>query len=478
MNLTLNLFAGAAALIATASSLCAEKYALLVAIEDYPNGISDLIGCHNDLLAVKGLLKTKYGFEEKNIKVLLDAKATTPAVKDGIVKHLGKAKPGDAAFFYYSGHGTHVPDLNRDEGGDGRDEAIVTYDINPKVPSTWLTDDKIGSALRHVRTKRLTVVFDMCHAGTSTRSVEPEKPDPKFGISKYQDFDFSNLLYFAGDQTKGSGLVTKSSVSKPYHFFAACSADETSLLLGEYVNGKRRGFSLFTKHFVQRMKDSTDDSLVSGVASAVRNDVSKVAKDMAKRRGRAHTQTPVWEGNSTAKIGDVLIASTSGGASIAREDLEEDVEEDAVHQVNSIGKQKFVLKLNRKAYKSGDSVAAYVTSEAPGYLYIIYVNAKNEVSLLYPNKLSKSNAVKPAAKVRVPGAMDKFRLKISGEAGFEAVKAIISSEPILALDELAKQESLLIGNIKTKEGLSKLLRLIETKSTNQLGVASLIYEIK
>lgn len=91
-------------------SAAQNKYAIIVGINNYyeaPDKLSQfcLKGCVNDAKSIQSLLINRFGFAEKNIVLLLNEKATQPALLAAFNEILGKTKPGDALLFYYCGHG-------------------------------------------------------------------------------------------------------------------------------------------------------------------------------------------------------------------------------------------------------------------------------------------------------------------------------------------------------------------------------------
>ena len=75
---------------------------------------------------------------------------------------------------HYSGHGSNVPDDNKDEA-DGRDEILCPTDLNwdDTMRDDWLRDtfDTLPAGVS------FTVIMDCCHSGTNTRAIQP--PDVK-----------------------------------------------------------------------------------------------------------------------------------------------------------------------------------------------------------------------------------------------------------------------------------------------------------
>ena len=146
------------------------KRALLIGINKYQMAGADLRGCVNDVKDLKAALVEFHGFKPGDIAVLTDGDATTKAMQAGIKKLVREAKKGDVALLHYSGHGSNVPDDNKDEA-DGRDEILCPTDLDWENP---LRDDWLRTTFDGLRAGvSFTVIMDCCHSGTNTRAVLP-----------------------------------------------------------------------------------------------------------------------------------------------------------------------------------------------------------------------------------------------------------------------------------------------------------------
>ena len=146
------------------------KRAVLIGINKYQMPGADLQGCVNDVKNLSGVLKTYYGFADRDMTTLTDTQATKKAMERAIKKLIAKGKKGDVLLLHYSGHGSNVPDDNGDEA-DHRDEILCPTDLDWKNPfrDDWLrkTLGKLPSGVS------LTVIMDCCHSGTITRVMNP-----------------------------------------------------------------------------------------------------------------------------------------------------------------------------------------------------------------------------------------------------------------------------------------------------------------
>jgi hypothetical protein len=167
-------------------SSCATKKALLIGINDYRNlpryseqlgrWINDLKGPVNDVSIMKKLLVSRYGFREEDIKVLKESEATRDKILNTFESWLiNGTNKGDLVLFYFSGHGTQVPDQNGDED-DKKDEALCAYEVKPTGAKNikeagLILDDELGVMLRELQGREVVTIVDACHSGTMTRSI-------------------------------------------------------------------------------------------------------------------------------------------------------------------------------------------------------------------------------------------------------------------------------------------------------------------
>ena len=140
------------------------RRALCVGINTYPT--APLSGCVADVEAWSGTLR-EAGF---SVTHLLDARATRSAIVEHLESMITSSRKGDVLVFQFSGHGTQVADLDRDEEhGDspGLDEAICPVDF---ATGALLIDDDIGRIFSRLPDGvNLTCFMDCCHSGTISR---------------------------------------------------------------------------------------------------------------------------------------------------------------------------------------------------------------------------------------------------------------------------------------------------------------------
>lgn len=172
-----------------------DLYALLVGINQYPHlpAENQLEGCLNDVELMRSLLKENFMKAKFRNIHLLDPILDHNATRDNIIKafrgHLGKAKKGDFALFYFSGHGIREKTsikVFQEEEIDDNIGGIICTDFRARgkkdPDDTVLCDKEFRYLIREVAEDKngnskanVIALFDCCHSGSNTRSALTEK---------------------------------------------------------------------------------------------------------------------------------------------------------------------------------------------------------------------------------------------------------------------------------------------------------------
>jgi len=232
------------------------KKALLVGINDY-KGVSDLRGCVNDVLDMHFTLRSLFGFETPEVRVLTDSRAT----KEGIIHRLkwlvDGAKEGDFLVFHFSGHGSQIRDRDQDELEDQLDELICPYDMD--WDGTFITDDDLNDIFKGVPEGVMLEVFlDCCHSGTGLREMglapPPELAPPNPTLSRYLPPPADIFLRSSGeeDELKPCGFMHghQERANKHHILWTGCMAKQTSA--DAHIGGRYHG--AFTYHFSKHVR--------------------------------------------------------------------------------------------------------------------------------------------------------------------------------------------------------------------------------
>jgi hypothetical protein len=139
--------------------------------EDYYGTDGELFGCINDANDMKAIA-TKLGYSSS--EVITEEDGTKSNVVSAIASAADKMASGDTLLLTYSGHGSHVDDVDGDEP-DGQDETWCLYD-------QMLIDDELRQLWARFKAgTRIFMLSDSCHSGTVARMLirkEFDKVEP------------------------------------------------------------------------------------------------------------------------------------------------------------------------------------------------------------------------------------------------------------------------------------------------------------
>lgn len=293
------------------------KKALLVGIADYRNlpsnyriqerdvSVEDLRGPIEDIRMAKSFLE-RIGFRDEDVKILENRNAK----RDDILREIDEwlinsTRQGDIVFFYFTGHGTQVPDLNGDER-DSMDEALCAWDLVPVGAHSieragLILDDELGQKFRNLTGRRVIAIIDSCHAeSTTTRGLESKKVNTL--KKRYVPIEL-NI-----DNRRGIRLreiPVAPDIPEGQIFFFSSKEDQISF---ELLFNDNRYHGVFSYSFFQNIQNNQNLS--------IRRIFERIRNFMNENAGKAYTlfQTPVLipENNPLLDQSFVNVLSISG----------------------------------------------------------------------------------------------------------------------------------------------------------------------
>lgn len=252
------------------------RKALLVGINDY-NGNGDLKGCVNDVTNMRNILKTYYGFNNSDIHVLIDKRATKKNILlrlKNLVKEANNAQ-GGMAVFHISSHGSQIRDWDGDELKDQLDEIICPHDMD--WDGQFITDDTLNEIFIDLHKDVLLEVFlDCCHSGDGLREHTFNRP-PELGpenptLNRYMNPPNDIVCRTEGETEKLSRKSFRNSYKDRTHhiLWAACRDNQTSA--DAPIDGTYNG--AFTYYFCKHMRESGGHLSRAALLDRIRNSLS------------------------------------------------------------------------------------------------------------------------------------------------------------------------------------------------------------
>jgi hypothetical protein len=234
-----------------------KREALLVGINDY-DGVNDLQGCINDVTNVRSVLKTFFGFENTDIRVLTDSRATKQNILLRLERMVINAVSGDHLIFHFSGHGSQIRDREGDELADHMDELICPCDMN--WDDGFISDDMFSDILKQLKKGvRMEILLDSCHSGTGTRDIIPYLTTDLSGISfshnRYLKPPVDIECRYLGDEEilkASKSFTTDKEITLNHILWAGCKDSQTSA--DALIDGNYNG--AFSYYFCKHVRES------------------------------------------------------------------------------------------------------------------------------------------------------------------------------------------------------------------------------
>lgn len=399
------------------SAARSEDRALLIGVGRYEQFDERLNGVDLDLAMMREFAHL-LGFESRQVKVLEHEQASTEMVYAAVENWLIEgAGPQDRVLFYFSGHGSQVPDENMDEA-DQFDEVLLLYDTvlaqrhGRQTLSGVLIDDDFNRMLARMKSRNILVILDACHSGSATKRLRLSSRSFQAGQAKVKYFYYSPSLEAAG----GSGSFDVMEPQSPalngsrYVAITACRDDEKTVATAQG--------SIFTLGLRQTMRSAavagssiTPEELQVGTAKFIREQI----------RSDADTFHPQIAGNRLLRKRPLrLVFPGGGGNGFVRQKLESLVDK---------SNETVWVKLNKACFEPGEAMEISVWIPEPGFLNIMHIGSDDRATVLFPNKFQPQNAVK-RGKVTLPGVGMEFEMVADGPSGSNMIAAFLTHSGI------------------------------------------------
>jgi metacaspase-1 len=252
--------------------------AFLVGINAYPG--NELNGCVNDVTDMANFLVSHCGFQENEIRLITDARATTHAILDRVKWLISGVKAGDRIVFHYSGHGAQFPIRDASGHVSRVDECICPVDFD------WTEEHAIRDKQFHdlfakvPKGVEFTWISDSCFSGDLAREMHPPK-------RKFKVFPMPADIAWRMRTAETVGLKTMRFEHVIENFSAVlvsgCTMRETSA--DAEINGRFNG--ALTYYFLHTL--SSPNGLTQSLEQAVARTRSALHRD-------GYSQHPQLEG--------------------------------------------------------------------------------------------------------------------------------------------------------------------------------------
>jgi len=426
------------------SAARSEDRALLIGVGRYAQFEEKLNGVSLDISMMREMVHLM-GFKSHEIKVLEHEQASTARVYDAVEDWLiNGAGPDDRVLFYFSGHGSQIPDENNDED-DQFDEVLLLYDAlltekhGRQTLSNVLLDDHLNHMLARMKSRNILVVLDACHSGSATKRLQLSSRSFQTGQAKVKYFYYSPALEAAGGSGSFDLMKPRAIPGDDSHYVAisACRDDEKTVATAQG--------SIFTLGLRQTVRSAaaagagiTPEGLQLGTTKFIRE---QIRSDVAVFH-------PQIAGNLNLRKRPLKLVSPGGGKGYVRHKLET-----LVHK----GNQTVWIKLNQACFEPGEALEISVWIPEPGFLNIMHITADDQATVLFPNQYHRHNAVR-RGKIVLPTRRMDFEMVATGPSGPNLITAFLTRSPINGYQDGFKTAKDMLAELSPNSTRSLVMR--------------------
>jgi hypothetical protein len=416
-----------------------EDRALLIGVGEYAHdGLNrpGLPGIAVDLQRMQEFA-VALGFDSRQIRILRDREATAARVEKEIRGWLGQAGPDDRVFFYFSGHGSMIPDQSGDEV-DGVDEALCLYDMQPaeKNGAATLTgvlaDDDFDRLLNELVSRQVFIVLDNCHSGTATKGLPLESGGSRY-VSKF--FSYKGMPNARRRTAPQNHSVRRSFLV----VLSACRDDEESVTSAEG--------SLFTEAIFRAQQGHLASTLTdTSYLRRYAEDFVRVTLGGEEPRRIFHPQLQ----------GNMVLTSRQTKAPVEQAAPMEPGWLGLLRLADAARGRHLSLLASQEIYRIGEPLTLELRLDQAGYLYCFGVDSNDAVTMIYPNSTVGLQRFDPGMH-RMPDTTWGFSLRAAEPRGENLLLALLAEHPL--------SQGLLPVTHGAPPGTSELASLVQAVQT-------------
>lgn len=432
---------GALCFLCSAPTALADDRALIIGIESYTR-VRPAPGALRDADDMERFAETQLKFPRDAIYKLTGAQATGEGIRNKVQSWLIDAtKPGDRVLLYYSGHGSYLPDDDRDEKDDGWDETIVPYDVGPRGAG-MIRDDQFARWITDLAGRRIVMIFDSCHSGTIHRGGAAPVQSARYILPEDAVIDQApktrDLIEVSdGRISDGNSISSQSDVV----VISAAAARQTAHAMQD--GGKWRG--ALTKCLLEAYGNAAPK--LSDLEDAIKSHIKKLQK-ADQLEG---TQTPEFAVSTPRLRAEPLFGLWDSVPAIALVNPGSKIKvglttNDAHRQRNADG---------HLVYYDGEKISYSISTDAPGYLYLLAFSQapdtkEHYVTMLFPHKDESLNNEITSRGLRLP-ARGEYEIS---PTGLDVTVALITTKKLDI-------------EIKSRYSWEEIFRLLNLKELQQ-----------
>jgi hypothetical protein len=162
-------------------------------------------------------------------------------------------------------------------------------------------------------------------------------------------------------------------------------------------------------------------------------------------------------------LGNKMKKINHDDASAGDQDLKVDLWAERATKTENLSRDiNIVPAKSDDTFSIGDKINIKFKSSKDCYLTLLNLGTSGKLTILYPNSLHKDNFINKGVLYEIPGNEYGFEYQLSGPAGTEKLKAIVTEQKINLLESQLSSDGTLFKTI-SPEAASRDISIIEKK---------------
>ena len=474
-----------------------EGRALLIGIDRYRH-VSPLIGTVNDAHEMKSYISSHLGLDDRDVRMLLDGEATRDNILEAIEDWLiGGTREGDDVFLYYSGHGFQQLDENNDEA-DRLDETLVPVDVTigtDGVPRGMIADDEVAALLAQLPGRRVHVVIDACHSGTSDRLAIMDAGGESWRYVKTPRGPDGAPLRIGSVGTDANAVTRRPGAQEAFvstkdpgvsrldiTVWAAVRADQKALVDEERPS---QPGSVFTRRLLWGARDGKADADTDGVVSRSELHAYLVRESEAYCERHPHRcgngLTPQLHVESGGMDRAAFLPGKSSASPVSNATVAKDILVRHAERLVAASEHGVQLDIEPSAsLPVGSSVDIVVESDRDGQLVLLDIDPTGRMVQIFPNEFSERNGVpsriRAGQTLRIPGNDGGFRFSVEPPVGEGMLLAVVTDQGLQLSGLVSRHKDLAVIQ-RPGAYLVELHEALRAADEADWGQATRVYEV-
>ena len=413
--------------------------------------------CVNDAITFGDICKSIGA----HVVELLDEKATRVNVMNALKTAISDSEKSDILIFYYSGHGSAIPDTNHDEP-DEWDETLVLYGADmPDIGG--IIDDEMDEMMSKCNAKTTLIVLDSCFSSGGAKGCKSPN-GTELGLREQDQRPGRTNQYITPDQVDRYGFMADKPTNPREIVITSSRAYQKSREEEDWNPPAERQHGYFTYYFKDALTNGTISADTNGDRVISILEIYNYCFDKINSLTCGLQKPTLYFGSQADQLN--LFRLDADGNLINAGDLSPtdtyNVEQAAQdmnnigqittitnNQENNLPKIGLSARLDKDIYNVGDIFDVRISVNAQCYMYFFNLMLGGDVQQVFPNGEVKTNIINPGQEMTIDKMIPGYDLAVVDSMKGPNFFLVIASPYPIPIEKI-------FPNVKHEKGIRDL----------------------